>query len=369
VKVVVIGAGIVGAAIAYNLSLRPSVAVTVLEAGAAAGGASGHSFAWTNAFSKQPRHYHDLNRRSMDMWHGFVSRLGVPEAFSCDGNLVLENDEQRASALRAQVGELQGWGYPSRLIEADELAALEPALAEHRFAAVCYLPHEGHVDVAPVVRACLERARAVGASIRENAGPASVRMKGDRVIGIDSRDGSIPADVVVVAAGTETPSIAAATGITIPQEVSPGIVIRTDPRPRLLQTVSLVHLPAIDEQRPEIHLRQLPDGTLQMGQGTQESLDGDDSQAHAADLLARATHYFPALHGARAIRQPVGYRPMTADGRPVLGFAQSAPGLYVAMMHSGVTLAPLAGELAALEIAEGVTVDMLAPYRLERFGL
>src|SRR5690606_18438725 len=97
------------------------------------------------------------------------------------------------------------------------------------------------------------------------------------------------------------------------------------------------------------------------------SLDRDDSQAHADDLLARAAYYFPALKGARAIAQPVGYRPMPADGLPVIGAPRAAPGLYAAMMHSGVTLAPLVGELVALEIAEGASVDWLAPYRPERF--
>jgi glycine/D-amino acid oxidase-like deaminating enzyme len=364
-KVIVIGAGIVGAAIAYKLSRRPSIDLTVLDRSAAATGASGHSFAWTNAFNKQPRHYHDFNRRSMDLWHRFVAELGVPEALSSNGNLVLENTEAGGEALREQVALLQVWGYPSRLIDAGELAALEPALAIHRFTAACYSAQEGQVDVTPVVRACLELAKARGARVREQAGAASLNAAGG---GVSTADGPIDCDVVVVAAGTETPAIVAAAGVVIPQAVSPGIVIRTNARPKLLHSVSLVHLPAIDAARREIHLRQLPDGTLQMGQGTQESQDRDDSQAHADDLLARATHYLPALAGTTAIPQPVGYRPMPADGLPVIGFAASAPKVYVAMMHSGVTLAPLVGELAALEIAEGVTVDWLAPYRPERFG-
>ena len=369
VKVVIVGAGIVGAAIAYNLTMRPGIDVTVLDAGAAGSGASGHSFAWTNAFNKQPRHYHDLNRRSMDLWHRFVAGLGVPAAFSCHGNLILENTPERAEALRAQVETLQAWGYPSRLIGVDELAALEPALAQHRFTAACYSPHEGHVDVAPVVRACLDRAQARGAVVREHAGRVSLRPSATGALdGVETAAGAVDADVVVVAAGTEAPSLVAVAGVKVPQAVSPGIVIRTDPRPRVLETVSLVHLPAIDTKRAEIHLRQLPDGALHMGQGTQESLDRDDSQAHANDLLGRATHYFPALEGATASPQAVGYRPMPADGLPVLGFTQPAPNLYVAMMHSGVTLAPLVGELVALEIAEGVSVDWLAPYRVGRFG-
>ena len=83
--------------------------------------------------------------------------------------------------------------------------------------------------------------------------------------------------------------------------------------------------------------------------------------------MSRASHYLPALAGARAISTPVGYRPMPIDELPVIGFCEAAPNLYIALMHSGVTLAPLVGELAALEIVDDARVEMLAPYRPERF--
>ena len=70
---------------------------------------------------------------------------------------------------------------------------------------------------------------------------------------------------------------------------------------------------------------------------------------------------------ARAIPVPVGYRPMPLDGLPVIGFTKVVPNVYLAVMHSGVTLAPLVGELSAIEIMDGVNVELLAPYRLERF--
>ena len=129
----------------------------------------------------------------------------------------------------------------------------------------------------------------------------------------------------------------------------------------------MLHLPPIDDNRHEIHLRQSADGTLAIGQGSQESVDQDDSQEHADDLLSRAVHYLSTLAGARAIPKPVGYRPMPIDELPVVGFCDTAPNLYIALMHSGVTLAPLVGELAAVEIVDGARVEMLAPYRPARF--
>src|SRR5690606_5093698 len=175
-SVVIIGAGVVGATIAYRLSGRPELQVTVLDRAATGSDAAAHSFAWTNAFSKRPRAYHDLNRRSMDLWHRFVQELGVPGALSPNGNLVLESTPERADALRAQVAELQSWGYACRLVEPDELSAMEPGLVPHGVTTACYLPQEGHVETGAVVRACLDHAAVRGATVVEHAGPVSLAL-------------------------------------------------------------------------------------------------------------------------------------------------------------------------------------------------
>src|SRR5206468_8188641 len=108
-----------------------------------------------------------------------------------------------------------------------------------------------------------------------------------QVQAVQTAQGEIVCDAVVLAAGTETTALAAMAGLHIPQEESPGVVVRTDPRPRVLQTVSVLYMPSVDAARPEFHFRQFTDGTLQIGEGSQESLARDDSQAHADELLAR----------------------------------------------------------------------------------
>ena len=100
-----------------------------------------------------------------------------------------------------------------------------------------------------------------------------------------------------------------------------------------------------------------------IGEGTQESLAEDDSQLHADHLLDQAVNFSPALEGAKAIPVPVGYRSMPLDGYPVLGFVEEAPNVYRALTHSGATLAPIIGQLASIEILDGVDVEILAQYR------
>jgi len=145
-------------------------------------------------------------------------------------------------------------------------------------------------------------------------------------------------------------------------------VISTNPlfQP-LLSNVSVVYAPPLEPDRPEIHLRQRLDGSVLIGEGSQESLARDDTQPHADELLARAAEYVPALKGASAIPVPVGYRPMPLDGFPVIGFLPKAPNVYLALTHSGVTLAPLMAQMATMEIVDGAKVELLEDYRPSRF--
>lgn len=370
-RVVVVGAGIVGASIAYHLARR-QVAVTVLERHQPGAGASSHSFAWLNSFGKEPFSYHDLNRRSMEVWHRFATDLQGDIGLHWGGEMRWVHTPEDAQNLRQRIRQLQSWGYPNRLISVDELCQLEPGLVPGPVSAASLGTIDGHVEPLKVIAACLQQACARGAVVCPDTPVRGLRLDTTgsttrRVQAVQTPQGELACDVVVLAAGTATTALAALAGLSLPQEESPGVVVRTDPRPRVLQTVSVLHMPPIDAARPEIHLRQLADGTLMIGEGTQESLSRNDSQEHAEALLARATHYLPALQGARAIPVPVGYRPMPYDGYPVLGFPEPVPNLYIALMHSGVTLAPLVGELAALEIVDGARVQILNPYRPERF--
>lgn len=322
-----------------------------------------------NSFGKDPATYHDFNRRSMDAWPRFARALNLDIGLHWGGEMRWECTPEGAKELHRRVKQLQAWGYPSRLIETAELCQLEPGLVPGPVTAASLEEGDGQVEPYKVVAACLQRAREQGAVVHVNTPVTGLHLDSTarRVRAVHTPQGEVACDAVVLASGVDTTALAAMAGLHLPQQESPGVVVRIDPQPRVLHTVSVLHTPPLAANRPEIHLRQGTDGTLMIGQGTQESLSRDASQAHANDLLARATHYLPALAGARAMPVPVGYRPMPLDGLPVLGFAAAVPNLYIALMHSGVTLAPLVGELATLEIVAGARVEVLAAYRPERF--
>ena len=367
--VVVVGAGIVGASIAFRVASR-GVRVTLIDRDQPGFGASSHSFAWINAGAKEPVGYHNLNRRSLEMWPRFADALGEDVGLRWGGKVAWEVEPEAASSLVARVEQLQSWGYPSRLVSREELQGLEPALQIGACAAADYNENEGQVEPQMVVDACVYRLRELESSILTGVEVTGLRRDSNNRVGsVQTTAGDIEADVVVVAAGTATTAVAALAGVSVPQAESPGVVIRTSPMPPLLHNVPVVYAPPLEDGRREIHLRQCPDGRFMIGEGDQESLAEDDTQAHADDLLARACQHLPGLKGASAIPVPVGWRPMPLDGYPVMGFAPEAPNLYVALTHSGVTLAPALSQLAALEICDGARADgVLGPYRPERFA-
>ena len=367
-KVVIVGAGIIGASLGYYLSQRNDISVTLLERDIPGAGASGHSFAWVNAFGKDPREYHTLNRRSLDMWYRLAHQLGADIGVRYGGEMRWENNPQRATQLRQRIQQIQAWGYPCWLITRDEILALEPDLRPGTVLAASLSEADIHIETDTFIGICLQRACEVGAVVHSQTEVTGFVIRNGSITAVKTADAEFPCDVVVLAGGVQTTDLASLAEVHIPQQRSPGVVIKTTPCAEVLHNVAVIHAPPTDENYQHLHLRQLADGSLRIGQGTQEGINRDDSQQHADALLARAKAYLPAIADAKAIPTPVGYRPMPLDGFPVLGFTESVPNLYIALMHSGVTLAPLVGEMATLEIVDDVRVDWFAPYRVERFG-
>ncbi len=368
-SVVIVGAGIIGAVLGYHLSRRDGIAVTLLERDVPGAGASGHSFAWVNGFGKDPREYHTLNRRSLDMWYRLAYTLDADAGIRYGGEMRWENNPHRAAQLRQRVRQIQTWGYPCRLITRAEMLALEPHLHPGDVLAASLSEADIHIETDIFIDVCLRRACEAGAVVHSQTAVTGFVVRDGSVVAVKTVDAEFPCDVVVLASGVQTTELASLAQVQIPQQRSPGIVIKTTPCAAVLDTVAVIHAPATDEDHQHLHLRQLSDGSLRIGQGTQEGINRDDSQRHADALLERARTYLPTIGDAQAIPTPVGYRPMPLDGFPVLGFTESVRNLYVALMHSGVTLAPLVGEMATLEIVDGVRVDWFAPYRPERFSL
>ncbi len=371
VEIIVIGAGIVGASIAFHLAER-GARVTVLEAGEPAEGASGVSLAWINAREKYPRAYHDLNRRSLDMWERFARRLGGDIGLRWGGELRWTATTEGARVLIDRVATLQSWGYPIHLLDPEELQRLEPRIRPGEVSAASLSPADGHVDAPRAIRACLAGATARGARVAAetlaNGFAVTHSTPGTATIeAVQAGTGVFQCDAVVLAAGPDSTGLARLAGLELPLHHSFGATLVTEPVQPLLRTAALAH--TAPEVEPQIALRQFEDGSVMIhgGEGGTAGASLGQTEEEVELVLAAAARYFPTLAGVRLVEVRKGRRPLPGDGHPILGFTEQVPNLYIAATHSGVTLAPLIGELAALEILHSARVDLLEPYRLERF--
>ncbi len=360
-RVVVVGAGIVGSSIAYHLARR-GAEVTIFDKRRPAAGATWDSFAWINAsFNKQPRGYFELNRLGALGYQDLEEQLDDLRV-ERGGSVQWFADDAGGDWLRDQVRSHRAWGYDTRLIDKHELAALEPELDPGPISAAAYSAEEGSVDPVAATEVLLDAAQEAGAVLEYPAEVTGVELTGGRletihVAGEQTR--RQPADVLVIAAGGETPEVAAMTGARVPLVYSSGMLAHSAPIVHSLSRVALA---------PTAHIVQRADGTIVTGADFGGGPAGDASAGHGAALLAEAAKYLPALAEAGLDRLSVGRRSKPSGGLPAVGFAPSSPDVYLAVSHSAVTLAPVVGRMAAAEILDGLSFELLADFRPSRFS-
>lgn len=355
-KVAVVGAGLVGAAIADRLALA-GARVTVVDRAAPGAGASGMSFGWINAAFAETDAYYRLRRRAIDAFRTLDGEMDLGMAVSWSGCLWWEDEGPDFDAHRA---ELNRRGYAVRMVDRDQFSKLEPSVANSPERALLS-ETEGAAEADQVAIALLRRASGNGASVLLGREVVGIWHEAGAVRGLETDLGRLSADVVVCAAGAWSRSLLSGTGVDLPMDNKPGLILQTAPvAPVVRHTI----------MSPDIHFRQAVDGRIILGEifsggFGEETLD--NATALTAELMARLSRRLPATSGLPVERTLLGTRPVPKDGLPVIGFADGPGGLYLAVMHSGVTLGPLVGQLAAAEIMGGKDDVALRPFRPARF--
>jgi glycine/D-amino acid oxidase-like deaminating enzyme len=361
-RCVVVGAGVLGASVAARLAAA-GCQVTLLDQDQPGRGTSRWSFAWLNSNDKAPRPYHDLNHAGIGAWAELAADLDGDAWYRPAGHLELAT--ARTAELEARVRRLTGWGYPASLVGPEEAAGLEPALRHPVPGA--WFPGEGYLLTEPLIARLVAHAHSHGAQLRigEPGRVSALDTKPRGTTRVRTVAGPIiDADEVVCCAGRWTPELAAVPLIPwdTPGSVAPALVVRvgpvTPPGPvRLLHT-------------PEIALRPHPGGLLHL-EAPDAAVDlhtpEHERNRWAEELLSRARRAVRGLDEARVVEAKVCVRPLPADGHPIVGRLPGTNDRYVAVTHSGVTLA---AHLARL-ITEDLTADSpppeLTPYRPARF--
>lgn len=249
-------------------------------------------------------------------------------------------------------------GYPVHLLTATQIRALEPHLKAVPAHAL-FAPQEGALDARRATEVFIQAVQEAGAIVQLDNEVRSLLISDSHVAGVVTATGTLRADLVVLAAGVTSAELAQPLGLTLPLTESPAILLRFQTPHRFVQRVV---------SSPEWEIRAASPTQLLAAADYREELGAHSPPAIAQRTLRSLQEQWSGTEHLRLERVVVGQRPMPLDGLPIVGYVAGVVGLYLAGMHTGVTLAALVGRLAAMEIVAHQEQALLAPYRLTRFA-
>jgi D-hydroxyproline dehydrogenase subunit beta len=378
--VVVIGAGMVGAACAY-FAARAGLRVAVVDRGPIAGGTSSAGEGNLLVSDKSPGAELDLTLRSLKLWRELAGTMGA-DTFELDvkGGLVVASTGASMDSLRELATAQFTVGVDAVELAPADLAEYEPRLAGDLAGGV-YYPQD--LQVQPMLAAAqLLRTATVEHGATVHLGEpvtALVRAERDgRVTAVRTATGEIHTGAVVNAAGTWAGQVAAMAGVELPIQPRRGFILVTQPLPDLIrhkvysaEYVADVASSATDLQSSAV-VESTRAGTVLIGASRERiGFDRRLSLPVLARLAAQAIGLFPFLAQVQAIRAYLGFRPYSPDHLPVIGPDPRVAGLLHACGHegAGIGLAPITGQLIAAALTGGADLIAAAnPFAPERFA-
>lgn len=356
-KVVVVGAGIVGAACAFHAA-SAGLDVTVLDRGPVGAGTTSRGEGNILLSDKEPGPELELARLSRDLWDEAGEELG-PETVELEakGGLVVASTPEALGALHAFAARQAGAGV--RIEAVERVGELEPHIAPGLPGGVHY-PQDAQVQPVLAAAALLRAAVRHGARTHTGEAAAAVTGAGGRITGVRTADGTVlPADAVVNAAGTWGGEVGRRLGA--PVEILPrrGFVLVTEPLPPMIRhkvySADYVANVASSDEGLETScvVEGTRAGTILIGASRERvGFDTAMNPAVVAMLAAQACRLFPFLRGVHLIRAYRGFRPYCPDHLPVIGPDPRVPGVVHACGHegAGIGLAPGTGALVTAQL-------------------
>lgn len=362
--VIVVGAGVIGAALARYLA-RAGASVSVVDQDGVGDGTSSATFSVDITTRKTPHEYFSLSLSSARE-HARLAAASGGDATWYHPAAVYEwgaTDRDRA-VIRERVARLQAWGYPAEWIDHAELIVAEPAIAipSGEGAQIAAYPTGAWYDARAFALAMTADAARHGARILTGHAVTGLRRSGGRIGSVVTHTGTeLAADVIVDCAGPAAARLAELAGLKVPLLRIPGLVATTEPitGPQLKSVIMLpsVNLRPTGGRRVVIHSYPV-DASLPL------NADGRHVAGCASDLLQHAQRILPGAQQRGLEHEAIGVRPVPPDGLPIVGFLDE--NFYIVSTHSGAHLAPILASLAAEEILGNRPPQALASFRPDR---
>jgi len=365
--VLIVGAGVIGAATAFHLTRLGTRAVTVIDRASVGSGMSSRSSALVRMHYTFPPEV-DLAVRSDAMFDSWTELTGRPGCVRRTGFVRLVRPTETAR-LRANVAMQRAHGANAEVIEAAELARLAPGMRTDDVQCAAWEPHGGYGDGAIVAGDLLAAAREAGAVYWPNTPALALLTDGDRVTGADTDAGPVHAGVTVLACGVWTPPLLAKVGIDLPIETELHHVAVVRHPPGDGATLACIDSMTQTYFRPESGAATLVGGFVGPRGTDPDAVPAIAQAAELASLVGAAARRVPSLADGGIAAGITGVYDMTPDARPMLG--EVRPGLILAVGFSGMgfKISPAVGEgLAELIVAGSASHVDLSAFRPGRFA-
>ena len=366
-EVAILGAGVMGLAIAYNLAARGQKRIVVLDAHYLAWGASGRNGGgvrqqWSTEMNVR------LMQESMEICAHFAEEMAINVWMRRGGYLFLARTDAAVARLTRNVALQNRCDLPTRMITPDEAQALVPELDTAPFVGACYNATDGIVFPWPFLWGYARAAQKRGVTIRTGTEVTAIERRGDD-FRIATSAGTLTAGRVVCAAGAWSPRIARLVGGTLPDRPVRHEILSTEPlKPFLKPMVSVIESGLYVSQSLRGELvggvslpeEDNPDGEVRLG-----------SRLEFLTTMARGlTELMPRLGHVKVVRQWAGPYDVSPDGDPIVGPLPGVPGFYVVCGFGGhgFMMAPVVARHYALHLLGRETHPFFHAWRLARFA-
>ena len=369
-KIVVIGAGIIGTMIAYEL-IKKGARVILIDKEIPASGASGNSFSWINAtYPKKPFSYNLLSQMGIEAYKNLEREFQFDIKWS--GSLEWFEELGQQEKLFAEIKAIKKYPRytPVSLISSVEAEFMEPKVFFGDENTIVHSETDGAIDTIQAIQMIHNEFERLGGESIFSCEFLKLNEKNGRLSSIDTTMGKFEVDHAVFACGIDTDNNLSIDTSSTP---TPGIILKSKPVENRFNKIIV---------GPGVHIHQQNDGSIVLGEQDGAPLSHFDrlkerpskfpnkefEELHTERIINTAKNFTTGLEDIVIEKVSIGWRPLPKDRIPIIGRFKKTKGVYVSMMHSGISLAAIVSKLVSEEILENKNIPILDDFRPSRFA-
>lgn len=369
-KIVVIGAGIIGTMIAYEL-VKKGARVILIDKEIPASGASGNSFSWINAtYPKKPFSYNFLSQMGIEAYKNLEREFQFDIKWS--GSLEWFEELGQQEKLFAEIKAIKKYPRytPVSLISSVEAEFMEPKVFFGDENTIVHSESDGAIDTIQAIQMIHNEFERLGGESIFSCEFLKLNEKNGRLSSIDTTMGKFEVDHAVFACGIDTDNNLSIDTSSTP---TPGIILKSKPVENRFNKIIV---------GPGVHIHQQNDGSIVLGEQDGAPLSHFDrlkerpskfpnkefEELHTERIINTAKNFTTGLEDIVIEKVSIGWRPLPKDRIPIIGRFKKTKGVYVSMMHSGISLAAIVSKLVSEEILENKNIPILDDFRPSRFA-